>query len=420
MKKSFILCLICVIFVCCVSVNYVYALNYETINFYYNNKCFTYNLSKNIKSSTQFDLNYQLNKYNRFDKNQRASLVLKMQSLGFDNYVIANYLFPNLNLTFKNIENNINVVPKQAKLTINENSEQVFYVEKEIIGIYLDKEKLYSLLLENCIKQKPLEIRLPTKQINPLITQKELEKDKFLLSDFSTNISSSNKDRKHNIKNALNSLNKIEIAPNQVFSFNKTIGRRSAENGYRKANIIINDEFVEGYGGGVCQVSSTLYNSALLAGMEILEANKHSKKVSYVKSGFDAMVNYGSSDLKFRNNNPSKITIISNYNSNKIRIRIFGEKQTYTYKLSNEIYNITEPIEEVKIDENFKHIDKVKYEDEYFYLKTASSGMEIKSYREKFIEGKLVDKELLRTDKYKVQNAIKIYGAKKRTDLLCA
>ena len=172
-------------------------------------------------------------------------------------------------------------------------------------------------------------------------------------------------------------------------------------------------------GGGVCQVSSTLYNSALLSGLDILEANKHSKQVGYVKYGFDAMVNFGSSDLKFKNNLSEKITIITNYSPQKIRIRIFGEEMNnINYKLTNEIISVTEPIEEIKLDENLEHIDKVQYEDEFFYLKKASKGMEIKSYREKYVNGQLESKQLLRFDKFKVQNAIKIYGTKKRPENL--
>jgi len=236
-----------------------------------------------------------------------------------------------------------------------------------------------------------------------------------LRADFSTDISSSSADRKHNIKNALASLNKCEVAPGQTFSFNKTVGRRTKENGYRQAKIIVNNEFVEGFGGGVCQVSTTLYNAALLAGLDINEANKHSKQISYVKYGFDAMVNYGSSDLRWTNNTNQKLIIITNYTNNKARIRIFGEAlDNISYKLKNEIKNVVEPETEIVVDEQGKYKDKVEFEDESFYLQHSARGMEINSYREKYINGVKVGEELLRKDKYKVQNAIKVVGAKKR------
>ena len=129
------------------------------------------------------------------------------------------------------------------------------------------------------------------------------------------------------------------------------------------------------------------------------------------------MVNFGSSDLRFRNNTSEKLIIITNFSSTKLRIRIYGEDlNNVQYKLTNEILSTTEPEEIIEYDTENKHQDKVIYEDESFYLKKASKGMEIKSYREKYINGQLVDKQLLRYDKFKVQNAVKIYGTKKRTE----
>ena len=419
MKKVILTCITCVIFfVIATNFGGVYAFHGEQIEFVYNGRIFNYSLEENIKTSSIFDVNYEINKYNRFGKeSERIQLLNKMLSLGFDKEIALEYLFPNLNQKINSIAKNVYVKPKNASLSIRSDSEKVFYITPEVIGIELDKTALVENICQNYLTQKQLKFNLPLKQIMPKQQKKDFEKTSNLRSDFSTDISSSSADRKHNIKNALNSLNKIEIAPNQIFSFNKTVGRRTAENGYREAKIIVNNEFVEGLGGGVCQVSSTLYNSALIAGLEIIEANKHSKQVGYVKYGFDAMVNFGSSDLKFRNNTSEKLTIITNFSSSTARIRIFGEKLNNTqYKLSNEILNTVEPSEEVYVDEKQEYLDKVKFEDEYFYLKKGSRGMEIKSYREKYVDGELISKEMLRHDKFKVQNAVKIYGSTKREE----
>ena len=338
-----------------------------------------------------------------------------MLSIGFDKQIALEYLFPNINEKINSISKSLYIAPKDASLKINSNNENAFIITPEIIGLQVDKNKLISNICSFYLDEKELIFNIPTKKLYPTITKNYYEKHSNLRSDFSTNISSSSADRKHNVKNALKSLNKVEILPNQIFSFNKTVGKRTAENGYRQAKIIVNNEFVDGLGGGVCQVSSTLYNSALLAGLEIIEANKHSKQVEYVKYGFDAMVNFGSSDLKFRNNTSEKITIITNFSSSTARIRIYGEKTNNThFKLSNEIFNIVEPTEEIYVDEKHEYLDKVKFEDEYFYLKRGNRGLEIKSYREKYVNNILISKELLRHDKFKAQNSIKIYGNTKR------
>lgn len=393
----------------------------EQIEFVYRDKIFLYNLNENIKESSIFEIDYEINKYKRFNsKEDRKNLLNYMIESGFSCNIAVNYLFPNIDKKISEIEKNIEKKAQNAKMTIKRNTEQVFFIKKEQVGKRLNKVKLYHNIVEAYLNDNELIFNLPIDYIEPQIKSSDFEKYTHLRADFSTDISRSSNDRKHNIKNALESINMVELAPFAVFSFNKTVGRRTSENGYRTAKIIVNNEFVDGVGGGVCQVSTTLYNSALLAGLEILEANKHSKQISYVKYGFDAMVNYGSSDLRFKNNTNEKIIIVTNFSSTRARIRIYGEalKET-SYKLVNEIVSITEPIVEVRQDLAEEYQDKVIYEDEYFYLKNAYRGMEIKSYREIYRSGKLEKRELLRFDKYKVQNGVKIYGTKKRAEFDC-
>ncbi len=403
----------------------VKAAGFERVDFLCDEKIFSYELAQNIKKSSQFDRNYEINKYNRFSsKEERKALLKRMLNAGIEKSVAIEYLFPNITKLIAKMEKVVFVEAKNATISVNTSNEQVFKISKEQYGKELNKPALFDSFIEKYLNDKEMVLTLPTNQIVPEKFKADYEKFTNLRADFSTNIASSSPDRKHNIKNALNSLNRIELMPNQIFSFNKAVGKRTAENGYREAKIIVNNEFVDGLGGGVCQVSTTLYNSALLAGLEIVEANKHSKQVNYVKYGFDAMVNFGSSDLKFKNNTNQKITIITNFSPNRARIRIFGESLSEEIKLTNEIVSVTEPQEEIVVDEKEEYKDKVQYEDESFYLKKPVKGMEIKSYREHYKNGELVKKELLRFDKFKVQNAIKVVGAKRRepvaTDLFMA
>lgn len=416
MKKLFLFSLLCVIFSLSIfNVVNTYCFDDEVISFHYFNKIFTYRLSDNIKYSKLFNISSVINKYNRFSsKPDRLDLFEDMISIGISQEVALDYLYPNLSSSINKIEKNIYLSPINASIEINPNNENVFKIKKERYGISLDRISLYNLIASS-ISNSDIDITIPIIKTCPDIIEQDLSRHTYLRSTFSTDITNSSPDRKHNIKNALTKLNKTTVLPNEVFSFNNTVGRRTEENGYRQAKIIVNNEYVDGLGGGVCQVSSTLYNSALLAGLEIIEANKHSKQISYVPYGFDAMVNYGNSDLKFKNNTNETLTIITNYSSTNIKIRIFGENMDNTYyTLNNEISNIVNPSEEVLYDIDEKYTDKVVYNDEYFYLKSATKGMDIKTYRNKYIDNKLVSKELVRTDKYKVQNSIKMYGIKQR------
>lgn len=386
----------------------------EHVEFNFNGRTFCYNLADNIKDSSQFDLNFELNKFNRFGtKQQRQQLLNKMLKIGLDKEVAVNYIFPHINTLVSKVQKNIYVAPRDAKLAFNAGSEKVFSITPEVVGRKVDTSALYNALIFKFLNNKKLVLDVPTITLQPQVFASSFKKFVNLRADFSTSIASSSADRKHNIKNALNSINNVVILPGEVFSFNKTVGRRTAANGYREAKIIVNNEFVDGMGGGVCQVSSTLYNAALLAGLKIEEANKHSKQVNYVKYGFDAMVNFGSSDLKIKNNTTQKITIVATCTGQKARIRIFGQEMQETYKLTNEIVSVTEPQEEVIVD-TANEFSQVVFEDESFYLKKPQKGMEVKSYREKYVNGILTQKELLRFDKFKVQNAVKVFGAKKR------
>ncbi len=388
----------------------------EKIEFEFGQKTFIYNLKSNIKKSDIFSIDYKLKQYNRFGtRQQRIDLLNHMLNVGFDRQVAINYIFPNLKNLVDRMAKNIYVKPQNATISTNTNSEKVFYLTKEKSGQELNKNKLYFQIVNAYLNNLPLVFKLPTNKLNPTVFAENLAQHTHLRGDFSTNIASSSADRKHNIKNALNTLNMREILPGEVFSFNKTIGKRTEQNGYRPAKIIVNNEFVDGLGGGVCQVSSTLYNTALLSGLKIVEANKHSRQVAYVKYGFDAMVNFGSSDLKFENTTGTKLVIVTNFSQSKIRIRIFGEDLGQVkYKLVNEIVSITEPGQEEKQDTAGEYTDKVVYKDQSFVLKKGTRGMEIKSYREKYVGEMLIDTELLRFDKFKPTNAVVVYGAKDR------
>lgn len=118
---------------------------------------------------------------------------------------------------------------------------------------------------------------------------------------FYTQILDTDPERVNNLKVCAEALNGYEIAPGAVFSFNGAVGERTKEKGYEEARILIGDEAGCAVGGGVCQISSTLYNAAKNAGMEIVERHNHKNEVHYVEIGNDAAVSYGTLDFKFKN-----------------------------------------------------------------------------------------------------------------------
>ena len=115
------------------------------------------------------------------------------------------------------------------------------------------------------------------------------------------------------------------VAPREEVSFNLVTGDKTPENGYQKAKIILNGVYVDGYGGGACQASTTLYNALILADLEILEVNPHSLPVSYVPLAFDAMVSEGYSDLRFKNNLEYPIYIKTWGDETRAYVQIYGQ-----------------------------------------------------------------------------------------------
>lgn len=142
------------------------------------------------------------------------------------------------------------------------------------------------------------------------------------ISKYTTTLYNKEENRVHNIKTAAKKLNHTVIEPGDVFSFNETIGARTEERGYKKASILVDGEKKIGTGGGVCQISSTLYNAALEADMKILERHKHSKEVPYVPEGKDAAVVYGSKDFVFKNTKDYPVEILITVTEDEVQITL--------------------------------------------------------------------------------------------------
>lgn len=147
-----------------------------------------------------------------------------------------------------------------------------------------------------------------------------------IVSSFSTKILDYDENRIYNIKLASQKLNKCVLKPGEVFSFNEIVGKREYGNGYKKAAVIVNGEHNEDVGGGVCQLSSTLYNVARKLNLEIIERHSHSGNVNYVKLGQDAAVSYGYMDLKFKNTMEYSVTFRTSVENGRVSVSILKVK----------------------------------------------------------------------------------------------
>ena len=158
----------------------------------------------------------------------------------------------------------------------------------------------------------PVVAKEPIRPLTPLAPEYEVQpKSGEQLGYFLTKFNTKNKARTNNITLASKQIDEITLKPNEIFSYNETIGPAGKESGYKLAKIFVKGKEKEGYGGGICQVSSTLFNAAKVAGMEIVERHAHTGTVSYVEKDQDAATSYGSIDFKFKNTRSYPIKIAS-------------------------------------------------------------------------------------------------------------
>ncbi len=230
-----------------------------------------------------------------------------------------------------------------------------------------------------------------------------------LRSKFFTSYPSSSEERKSNIAVAVKALDNVLVASGEEFSFNRTVGERTEKRGYKISKIIVNGEFVDGIGGGVCQVSTTLYNAVLLAGLDVIEYHPHSLPISYVAPSFDAMVNSGWADLKFINRTLNPIIIRAFADGTTLRVEIYGEPMAEKYSRKSLITEeIPAPASEVVVDEMGEFPDL--YEGDSLVVKYGRPGYKSEGYLVVTKGGKQVKTKKIRSDKYAPIRGKIVYG----------
>lgn len=227
-----------------------------------------------------------------------------------------------------------------------------------------------------------------------------------LIASFYTYYGDSGANRKHNVGLATAKIDGTVLAPEEEFSFNDVVGRRTEENGFKTAYIIKDGEFVEGVGGGVCQVSSTLYNAVLLADLTVTRVQAHSLPVSYVAPSFDAMVSSGS-DFRFVNTLSAPITVKMTADGKYVRCNIYGVA-------GRKVSRRSETIEILPFDTIYRDDENLLFGEESIES-AGTAGLRSRGYLDYESGGKVVSR-LIRTDSYAPQNRVVLRGTKGTKD----
>lgn len=304
-----------------------------------------------------------------------------------------------------NIEKIYSEIYKEAKDAYIVEEPFELHKEEEGIDFKITIEEAKEILKEN--KET---YTIPLQITKPKIAVKDLGDKLFkqTLSKYTTIYDAGNTNRASNIALAAKTINGTILLPGETFSYNGTLGNTTKEKGYKEGGAYVGGKVVQAYGGGICQVSTTLYNAVLYANLEIVERYNHSYAVSYVPAGRDATVSYGGKDFKFKNTRSYPIKIVANAKNGVVSVSIAGikEEKEYEIELTSTVLSTT-PCSTVY--ENNSNLA----EGQQKVIQKGHSGLTSIAYKIVKYNGKTISKTVLSKDTYKPMNKIVQVGTKK-------
>lgn len=290
------------------------------------------------------------------------------------------------------------------------------YYTTEPFTIYPHEDGVdFAITMEEAkklLEEEKQEYEIPLKYTSPEKTTHDIGTEAFpdLISRFSTKYDVTLRNRTTNLELASNKINGYVLLPGEEFSYNKVVGERTIAAGYKEAAMYSGGEVVDGLGGGICQISSTLYNVVVKANLEVTQRSNHQFVTSYVDAGKDATVVYGAIDFKFVNTRKYPIKITSTVKNGIVEMKIFGVKEEVEYDIEIETETLS------YIPYSVKYIEDSKLNaGEEIVQQYGASGRKTKAYKVCRLNGAIVSKTLISTDTYSPMNKIIRRGTKGAT-----
>ncbi|HZK28527.1 MAG TPA: VanW family protein, partial [Thermoclostridium sp.] len=292
------------------------------------------------------------------------------------------------------ISNEASIKEKNAKITINDG---LIELNPHINGYALDVDLCINRIENALVNRQWNDIELCVVKTAPQVTSQLVENIGYKLGGFETTFNINNEARVHNIKNACNRINQSLLLPQQEFSMDKALGDRTEKNGYKQARVIINNEYVDGLGGGICQVTSTVYNTVLLSGLVVLERRNHTLPASYIDVGRDATISQGYIDLRFKNTSDYSVLIEAKTKEDKLSVVFWGIEpvEKTSFMIRTKIIQVIEAqgVEAV--------VDPLLKAGEIEVLRQAKPGYKVEVYRDTLDKsGKVIETEKISVDSY--------------------
>ena len=289
-----------------------------------------------------------------------------------------------------------NEVYKEVKDAYYTQNPFTVYPEEE--GIDFDVETAKTTITE-----EKEEYEIPLKITKPSKTIKDIGTEAFpdLISTFSTKYNAGNANRTTNLRLAANKINGTVLLPNEEFSYNAVVGERTINAGYKMAATYSNGAVVDGLGGGICQISSTLYDAVVMANLKITTRRNHQFVTSYVPAGKDATVVWGSQDFKFVNSRKYPVRITASVQGGVATVQVWGIKEDVEYDISIETKKIaiippaTETIQDASLPAGQQKV-----------VQAGSNGSKVEAYKVTKLNGQIVSTTLLSRDTYTAMKRI--------------
>lgn len=248
----------------------------------------------------------------------------------------------------------------------------------------------------------PVSVRIPLYTQQPEVTVESLRQEGIerKIVQFSTSLGNSSTGRIHNVSSAAQAVDGMILPPGGTFDYEKVIRKAEKEYGFREAPVIVNGRLTPGIGGGICQVSSTVYNAALLTGLDIVERRNHSLPVKYLPKGLDATFASGAINFRFKNNTGKSLLIHAKVQGGYLTVKFFGTfPENVTYELeSRTIETLSVPVKYVSSNVLPEGAEQV--------LQNGQPGYIVETVRIKKVDGKVVETQTISRDTYKAQNRL--------------
>ena len=307
----------------------------------------------------------------------------------------------------RKVEERVNKTAQDAQVATFDFSTRTFTFTDERQGAKLDAEELYRRIADALDRHDyTATIAVSTIPVLPRITKVELMNSFACVSSFKTQMTSDEK-RNANLVLASRAINGTVLMPGEEFSFNKATGQRTAEKGYQPAAAIAGGTTVEEVGGGVCQVSSTLFNAVALADLTVVERSPHAWPSTYVEAGRDATVNWPDLDFKFRNDKNTPVFLVAYCQNNECNVEIYGAALDagMTVTLLTNVVSVTKPPEMALYENN----PSLPHGTTQVKIK-ARTGYDVETYQVFRQNGKEVKRQLLCVSHYPMAQQVIEYN----------